>query len=635
MKQRGEIATLLVLGSLVVIGISTFVTSSLNRQTQDVSTHASGPKVGGGCNNSAIKRSGEPCCAYETDGIVSSISDAAQGGCDGPGPLACVDVKENDNYICAYPSGDNDGKYLVGGGCKPSAINRKCGDPCCAYAGDGTVSSISLPEFGGCDGGGDLACVDISNNGNYTCVYPQAGNTYFCPDGTATSVPQPTAVQQQSPAPTRIPTSATCQQYCACPDESNRTCVTNGTVCADWQAANCLQVVPPTTLPPTTGSSSPSIAPTTPTQNTGIPLVLPSNTPVQNSAAPTIAPTLPLPTTNPNTGSFVQQTSTVSIDVQYSNLIDGKCFADGVPHTFQTVLLSKINSLGSGNSNEIIVESSRIQINDYSTELQLSDADTDPFIISMHVILENEDQTQKVIIDEQTPKQFANDGTNQQAVFTINCQEESSPTPTTQLLQPGEVPPRPDGISDGTWNTYLVMRDVLDGTPHLLSDGRFSDKMLLYMLMRTELQTTTGDVRRNALEAIANQYNGYGCSGKCTSLAQQLSWLNNMSGWFGRTSLTPIPLDDCDYCMNDVDLILNNQINVDDDQAAWWWGNCKINSPMCQYISEHPNCDVSPPWNNLLPRGCIIQTPITGSANYAHFVVVTYEQNLCSGCMGF
>jgi hypothetical protein len=212
---------------------------------------------------------------------------------------------------------------------------------------------------------------------------------------------------------------------------------------------------------------------------------------------------------------------------------------------------------------------------------------------------------------------------------------------STYSLLPRTLPKRPDDIKDSTWNTYVTVWNQLQGTSHILEDGRIQDTTLVAMLIRIELNGIDGDLYKAALEGVSNQYQGYGCGGACRSLGQQLRWMNNMQGWYGRNG-NSIPLDDCKRCFSDAMKAIEG-FNNPDGYSSWWWGNPKPNSAMAQYLQLDPSGRTRPSWgDDSLGGGFIIAGPIPGGGNYSHFLVVTYEQNIACGnypgpltCMGF
>jgi RHS repeat-associated protein len=214
----------------------------------------------------------------------------------------------------------------------------------------------------------------------------------------------------------------------------------------------------------------------------------------------------------------------------------------------------------------------------------------------------------------------------------------AEPTPTPEPI----LPPRSAGIKDSTWRTYETVWGQIKGTPDLLPDGRLSDEILLTILIRVEFNGIYGVLYETALEALSHQYQGYGCHGGCSSLAEQLNWLNGMQGWYGRNG-NEIPLNDCKRCYPDAERVKVG-VEVSDGYYAWWWGNPKADSAMTAYIE---NIDATgrtqPSWGNESANGAfIIQGQIPGQGNYSRFLVVTYEQNIACGnfpgpvtCMGF
>lgn len=132
----------------------------------------------------------------------------------------------------------------------------------------------------------------------------------------------------------------------------------------------------------------------------------------------------------------------------------------------------------------------------------------------------------------------------------------------------------------------------LQGSPYLLEDGRLTDQFLLAVLIRVEfngLQSGTM-VYEGSLEALSHQYAGYGCHGGCTTLSEQLNWLDNMQGWYGRNG-NRISINDCNRCLPDATRVMEGVEAI--DGYAWWWGNPKLDSAMQAYINGNPD----PNWN--------------------------------------
>lgn len=190
----------------------------------------------------------------------------------------------------------------------------------------------------------------------------------------------------------------------------------------------------------------------------------------------------------------------------------------------------------------------------------------------------------------------------------------------------------------------MTVREQLKETPDLLADGRLSEEILLTILIRVEFNAISGILYETALEALYHQYIGYGCLGACSSLEQELKWLNSMQGWYGRNG-NSIPLDDCNRCRPDAVRVMNG-VEVSDGYYAWWWANPALGSPMRNYIDSDPAGRSRPPWEDQweernpdrpLNGGFIIQGTIPGDGNYDRFVVVTWDQNIACGyvkCMG-
>lgn len=231
-----------------------------------------------------------------------------------------------------------------------------------------------------------------------------------------------------------------------------------------------------------------------------------------------------------------------------------------------------------------------------------------------------------------------------------NDSKPKSATPSTQQAKKSVSPcddvwcavTRPSGIQDSTWNTYLTMYNLLEGTSFLLDDGRMTDQFLLAIIIRVEFNGLGSHTRiyEAALEALSNQYSGYGCSGGCSSLQQQLGWLNGMEGWYGKNG-KEISVADCPRCLGDATRVIKG-VNDNDGYTAFWWGNPKPISAMSEYISVDPTGRSTPSWgDDTLGGAFIVQVPI-GGGNYGNFLVVTWAQNKACGdypepvtCMGF
>lgn len=631
MNKKGEISTLILIGTLLVLGTSIFASSQLNKDRKTLQSQAGGHTVGRGCSNPNVKSLGDPCCAYEVDGVISSISDPALGGCDGGGPLACVDNLGNDDYVCSI---------TVGAGCNNPNI-KTCGEPCCAYVTDGLVSSISSYAQGGCDGSGPLACVDSNNDGKYFCSLQTPGGGYdelYCPGSTPfptstplptltpvlTATPNPTTTSQpptltSTPTPTTPPTAtptripqcnSTCQTDTNCP--AGLICYSTGNcrLPANPQDINCYPPAPtrtPTPLPT-------HIPPTVPPGSTATPVSSPTQKPPTQT--PTPRPTLPAD----------QQTKTpytISLSFENTSVENGitVCATDGIAY-------SEVEMTKQILREEVVVASG--PIGTYSELFELSGLRDAMYTLSINVTLKSDASklegisVEKIIANSENPYSFS---------IKIDCEDLSTQIPSDD---PSGVPTRPSGISDETWNTYLTMYNLYShDTTKMLPNGMFSDETLVYFIIRLELSTISGDIRTHTLEAIKNQYIGYGCRSACSSLKQQLNWLNAMQGWYIKNG-SEVSFD-CDYCWQEAIEIVNGTFQgIADNQAAWWWGNSAEGSVVSNYLDQYPLCDAPPPWNQSLLRGCITQVETNDpNSRFDHFLVVTSDQDPPSDAMGF
>ncbi len=147
-------------------------------------------------------------------------------------------------------------------------------------------------------------------------------------------------------------------------------------------------------------------------------------------------------------------------------------------------------------------------------------------------------------------------------------------------------PVRPRGISNGTWNTYhkLWWRLMQEDSPYLTSHGRIDDQYLVAILIHLELKDARGRAYNAALEAVSYHYHGWACAGGCSSLAQQLRWMDSMESWRERTQAIPETL--CDFCWQSASQAIAGYDDGDAYQAVWW-GNPFRGSELHQYISDN------------------------------------------------
>ncbi len=195
------------------------------------------------------------------------------------------------------------------------------------------------------------------------------------------------------------------------------------------------------------------------------------------------------------------------------------------------------------------------------------------------------------------------------------------------------LPDRPPGIEDETWNTYVAVWFELLGTEYLLPDGRIVDQYLIALIIRIELQGVSGIPYLAALEAISNQYDGWGCGGGCSSLAQQLNWLDAMHAWRERDGST-VSLNDCPWCLADAARAMNNY-NDSYSAESWWWANPTRESAMHKYIEQYGlSGTATPEWRADTLGGAFIvaSQPCTGCR---YFVVMTQAQDAaCANISG-
>ncbi|MCB8920665.1 MAG: hypothetical protein H6662_03690 [Ardenticatenaceae bacterium] len=183
-----------------------------------------------------------------------------------------------------------------------------------------------------------------------------------------------------------------------------------------------------------------------------------------------------------------------------------------------------------------------------------------------------------------------------------------------------------------------------NGTSNMLSDGLFTDQFLLEILIRVEFNGLSSNSRiyEAALEALYRQYAGYGGGGGCSSLGQQLKWLDGMQGWYGRNG-NKISVADCPRCSSDASRVMTG-VDDHDGYEAFWWGNPTPGSAMDNYITNIDSTGrETPSWgDDSLSGAFIVQAPIAGGGDYNRFLVVTWDQNNACGsyseshsCMGF
>jgi hypothetical protein len=153
-----------------------------------------------------------------------------------------------------------------------------------------------------------------------------------------------------------------------------------------------------------------------------------------------------------------------------------------------------------------------------------------------------------------------------------------------------------------------------------------------------------------ALEAISFQYNddNWYCKGSCSSLKEQLEWMDSMHNWRERKDrLLPNPLE-CIKCMSDAAKAIAGYNDGDGFQAVWW-ANPYRGSDLANYIQEnYPSADYLPYALMVDGNKFIVgfrgreDDPTTPETNEGilDFVVVTGSQNAACysttpNCMGF
>ena len=157
---------------------------------------------------------------------------------------------------------------------------------------------------------------------------------------------------------------------------------------------------------------------------------------------------------------------------------------------------------------------------------------------------------------------------------------------------------RPSGIKDSTWEKYQELYNQLlaQNSPYILSDGRIDDQYLVALLIDIEIDRSRVQkaVFNSALEAVSNQYHGWGCHGGCSSLSDQLTWMDAMQNWWDRDS--PFPQSVCPTCMDDAAKAVAGY-NDGDGLDAVWWGNPLRESELNDFIVT--NYSTVPKWGLL------------------------------------
>jgi hypothetical protein len=222
--------------------------------------------------------------------------------------------------------------------------------------------------------------------------------------------------------------------------------------------------------------------------------------------------------------------------------------------------------------------------------------------------------------------------------------ELACPLGSTTITRP---PLQPPGIKQHTWDTYIGLwqRLAQENSPYLLSDGRLDDRYLVATLIKIETESAlaegTGTVYGAALEAISYHYRHFDCRGDCTSLQQQLQWMDGMQNWWDRRG-RPLPVipGNCSHCWNDSSLAM---AGYQDSQPAqsYWWGNPLRGSDLATYIHDNYPALSYRPYALMVDNNRFIVgfrgTEVGGPGGILDFVVVTKQQNdSCGGtCMGF
>lgn len=251
-NRKGEISTLVILGTLVVIGVATLMSSTVNNQRQVVDTRAAVPS----CNNNPVP---PPDGGYTW---VANCTSSCTTNADCPQNTSDPNINpQTSNWCYGFAEGAKCLQLQRGSG---SSVPPVSGSQTGGTSNSGIGAVCNNPQ--GCGG----ACNISLNNG---CGYGGCRAWEACVNNTCIDT---TNLGTQPAGPN------------ACHDRASANAPENNPGSSSTGGTNP-NPVPPTSIPPQgTNPTSPSTGTNTDPRPTSNPTVPPTrNTPVQNTPSPT------------------------------------------------------------------------------------------------------------------------------------------------------------------------------------------------------------------------------------------------------------------------------------------------------------------------------------------------------------